>query len=115
MRFNDECDWEWEDWVEPFTKAVLKHAGIKTTEIYGEMMDADYIHICVTEWDTASGEYVEVKYLLYYMDAVESLHRNLLFFYILYRPEGDYSTVRDYGAYQIVRDDDTGRCFAYNI
>ena len=110
--FNDEFEWEY-DWVEAFSKAVLEHANIKATEIYAEEMDEDYITLWVTEQDAASSECIAVQYLLYYVDAVESLHRNLLFFYILYQPEGDYSTVRDYGAYQIERNN--GVCYCHPL
>lgn len=107
--FNSECGWE--DWVEAFVETVLEHAKIEAAEIYAEDMDEDYIHLRVKGLDTTNGEDIDTKYLLYYLDAVESLHVNLLFFYILYHPEGDYSTVRDYGAFQIAREEGVCHCF----
>lgn len=115
INFNNEGDWGWEDWVEALTLAVLKHADVKATEIYADDMNENFIYLRVKEWDEATSEYIEVQYLLYYVDAVESLHRNLLFFYMLYQPKGKHSIVRDCGAYQIARDNDTGHCFALDI
>lgn len=110
MIFNSEC--EWGDWVGAFIAAVLRQAKIEAAELYAEDMDEDYIYLRVKGVDTANGEHIDTKYLLYYLEAVESLHINLLFFYILYHPEGDYSTVRDYGAFQIVREEGICHCFS---
>lgn len=110
ITFNDESEWEWSDWEEAFIKAVLEHAGIKAVEIYADDKDEDYISLRVKEIDAANETLFENKYLLYYVDAVEALHIDLLFFYILYQPKGDYSTTRDYGAFLIIRENDGCHC-----
>lgn len=109
MTFNDDCEWEWGDWEEPYIKAIFEHANIKAIEIYAEGVDDDeQMNLLVKEFDADSGEYIEQEYAIRYFEDC-AIRDCLMFAHFLWRVEGYHMTLIDQGIYQIHRRDDGTR------
>jgi hypothetical protein len=109
MTFNDDCEWEWGDWEEPYIKAIFEHANIKAAEIYAEDVD-DYeqMNLLVKELDTDSGEYIEQAYAIrFFEDCV--IQGCLMFAHFLWKVDDCDMTLIDQGIYQIHRREDGTR------
>lgn len=101
ITFNDECYWEWEEWMETYIREVLGHAKVEAKEIYAEdVEDDEQINLCVKELDAANGEHSEKKYAIrFFEDCAVCGCR--MFAHFLWQVDGYNMKLIDQAIYQI--------------